>query len=142
MNNGKQGEQLFAQIMQQKGYIVEDVTNNPEYWYRDIDFIVTSSTSGEIKTFEVKWDTKINTTGNLFLEYESLYSKGGKGWFEFCEADYLAYGDAVTKVFYIIDMEQLRQAANNLPFRSARCGNDSIGQLVALKDIQEITQIL
>ena len=141
-NNGKQGEQLFQQIMESRGYTVEDVSNNPQYWYKDIDFIVTSSTSGETKTFEVKWDTKINTTGNLFLEYESLYSKGGKGWFEFCEADYLAYGDAVTKVFYIIDMEQLRQAANNLPFRSARCGNDSIGQLVALKDIQEITQIL
>lgn len=141
-NNGKQGEQLFAQIMQQKGYIVEDVSNNPEYWYRDIDFIVTSSTSGETKTFEVKWDSKISNTGNLYLELTSLYSKGGRGWFEFCEADYLAYGDAVTKVFYIIDMEQLRQAANNLPFRSARCGNDSIGQLVALKDIQAITQIL
>ena len=141
-NNGKQGEQLFQQIMESRGYTVEDVSNNPQYWYKDIDFIVTSSTSGETKTFEVKWDTKINTTGNLFLEYESLYSKGGKGWFEFCEADFLAYGDAVTKVFYIIDMEQLRQAANNLPFRSARCGNDSIGQLVALKDIQEITQIL
>ena len=141
-NNGKQGEQLFAQIMQQKGYIVEDVSNNPEYWYRDIDFIVTSSTSGETKTFEVKWDSKISNTGNLYLELTSLYSKGGRGWFEFCEADYLAYGDAVTKVFYIIDMAQLRQAANNLPFRSARCGNDSIGQLVALKDIQEITQIL
>ena len=141
-NNGKQGEQLFQQIMESRGYTVEDVSNNPQYWYKDIDFIVTSSTSGETKTFEVKWDTKINTTGNLFLEYESLYSKGGKGWFEFCEADFLAYGDAVTKVFYIIDMEQLRQAANNLPFRSARCGNDSIGQLVALKDIQEITQVL
>ena len=91
--------------MESRGYTVEDVSNNPQYWYKDIDFIVTSSTSGETKTFEVKWDTKVNTTGNLFLEYESLYSKGGKGWFEFCEADFLAYGDAITKVFYIIDME-------------------------------------
>jgi hypothetical protein len=50
----------------------------------DIDFIVTSPTTGETKTFEVKWDSRINKTGNLFLEIMSKYSKGCKGWFEFC----------------------------------------------------------
>ena len=42
MSNGKQGEKLFAQIMTDCGYKVEDVSNNPDYWYKDIDSFITS----------------------------------------------------------------------------------------------------
>lgn len=145
-NNGKQGEQFFAQTMLARGYEVQDVSGNPEYWYKDIDFIITSPTTGETKTFEVKWDTKINRTGNLYLERTSRFTKQkgieGLGWFEWCEADYLAYGDAVSGQFYIIPMEQLRQYANTLPYRAAQCGSDSTGQLVSLKDINDIVYLL
>lgn len=80
--------------MQNLNYEVNDVSNNPDYWYKDIDFIVTSPTSGLTKAFECKWDSRINQTGNLYLELTNVHSKGGRGWFDFCEADYLAYGDA------------------------------------------------
>ena len=145
-NNGKEGEQLFKEIMEGRGYTVEDVSGNSEYWYKDIDFIITSPTSGETKTFEVKWDTRINRTGNLYLERTSRFTKQpgieGKGWFEWCEADYLAYGDAVSGQFYIIPMEMLRFKAGTLPYRAAQCGNDSTGQLVSLADIEDITFLL
>lgn len=145
-NNGKQGERLFSEAMAARGYDVVDVSGNPEYWYKDIDFIITSPTSGQTKTFEVKWDTRINRTGNLYLERTSSFTKQpgiqGLGWFEWCQADFLAYGDAVSGQFYIIPMEKLRQAAENLPYRSAQCGSDSTGQLVALKDIEDITYLL
>lgn len=141
-NNGKQGEQLFKEIMESRGYAVEDVSNNPSYWYMDIDFIITSPTSGEVRTFEVKWDTRINRTGNLYLEKTNVHSRGGYGWFEFTKADYLAYGDAVSGQFYIIPMDQLRKAAATLPYREASCGGDSTGQLVALKNITDITTLL
>lgn len=141
-NNGKQGERLFKETMQARGYEVQDVSGNPDYWYKDIDFIITSPTSGETKTFEVKWDTRINRTGNLYLERTSTFTKQegikGLGWFEWCEADYLAYGDAVSGQFYIIPMKELRERADNLPYRSARCGDDSTGQLVSLSDIKDI----
>ena len=84
MTNGKQGESLFKQIMLERGYSVNDVSNNPEYWYKDIDFIITSPTTGQTKSFEVKWDSRINSTGNLYLEISNIYSQGGKGWFKFC----------------------------------------------------------
>ena len=142
MNNGKLGEQLFQQKMQNKGYTVEDVSNNPNYWYKDIDFIVTSPTTGTVKNFEVKWDSRINKTGNLYLELVNMHSKGTKGWFDFCQADYLAYGDAVTQIFYVISLEELRERVKKLPKQIAQCGNDSIGQLVSLKSISDITQIL
>jgi hypothetical protein len=70
--------------MENRNYKVEDVTNNPCYWNKDIDFIITSPTTGDVKTFEVKWDSKINKTGNLFLELLSARSEGGNGWYRFC----------------------------------------------------------
>lgn len=137
-NNGKQGEQLFKQIMLGRNYKVEDVSNNPDYWYKDIDFILTSPTSGLTKTFEVKWDTRINRTGNLYLELTNIHSKGGKGWFEFCEADYLVYGDAAARIFYVIPLLELRERVKTLNCRCASCGYDSTGWLVKLADIADI----
>lgn len=67
--------------MENRNYSVVDVSDNPDYWYKDIDFIITSPTSGETKTFEVKWDSRINRTGNLYIELTNIHSKGGKGWF-------------------------------------------------------------
>lgn len=142
MANGKQGEQLFQQAMQNKGYVVEDVSNDPSYWNKDIDFIITSPTTGLTKTFEVKYDSKLNKTGNLYLELANAHSQNGDGWFEFCQADYVAYGDAITNTFYIIPLLELREKVKHMPKRIAQCGNDSIGQLVSLKQISDIYEIL
>ena len=136
--NGKQGEQLFSQIMSGKGYAVQDVSGNSAYWDKDIDFVITSPYSGAVKSFEVKWDSKINRTGNLYLEYSNIHSKGGKGWFTFCQADYIAYGDAISKCFYIVPFDQLKERADQVKFRWAKCGYDSEGQLISLDEIRDI----
>lgn len=141
-NNGKQGEQAFAWRMREAGYTIQDVSNNPDYWTKDIDFIATSPTTGATRSFEVKWDTRIHQTGNLYLELSNVHSKEGRGWFKFCEADFLAYGDATSKVFYIIPMEKLRERAQKLPERMSHCGQDSIGLLVNLRDIADITKTI
>ena len=141
-NNGKLGEQIFSRTMRALGYEVEDVSNNPEYWYKDTDFIITSPFTGAVKGFEVKWDSRINSTGNLYLETESINSKGGKGWFEFCEADYIAYGDAHTRLFYIIPLLELKEKIKHLPQRVAHCGYESTGLLVSLKDIEDIYKVI
>lgn len=141
-NNGLQGENLFKQRMQEMGHIVQDVSLDPFYWDKDIDFLVTSSTSGLTKSFEVKWDTKINRTGNLYLELTNIFSKGQRGWFEFCKADYVAYGDAIAQVFYIIPLLELKERVKTLPQRVVNCGDDSTGLLVSLQDIQDIVAIM
>lgn len=41
-NLGKQGEALFQERMSSLNYTITDVSNNPEYWSKDIDFIITS----------------------------------------------------------------------------------------------------
>lgn len=142
MNNGTQGELLFQQIMESRNYTVANVSNDERYWDKDIDFIVTSSASGLTKTFEVKWDSRINKTGNLYLEIANIHSKGGKGWFEFCQADYLAYGDASNGTFYIVSLLELRERVKKLQPRQINCGFDSVGLLVSLDDISDITEIL
>lgn len=142
MSNGRQGEILFSQLMSSNGYKVNDVSGNSEYWHKDIDFLITSPTTGQIKAFEVKWDSRIAQTGNLYLELTNVNSKGGEGWFEFCQADYIAYGDAAKMQFYVISLDKLRQRAKELPQRVVNCGYDSTGLLVRLCDIADITKVL
>lgn len=142
MNNiGNLGEQVFSYKMREAGYTIQNVSADPSYWDVDTDFIVTSP-SGNTRTFEVKYDTRISQTGNLYLELFNIHSKGGLGWFQFCQADFLAYGDATSKVFYIIPMEKLRERAQKLPQRMTNCGTDSIGQLINLRDITDITKTI
>ena len=141
-NNGKYGERLFQQIMSSRNYQVQDVSSNKQYWHKDIDFIVTSPTTGITKTFEVKWDNRIATTNNLYIEIANTHSKDGLSWFRFCEADYLAYGDARKRKFYIIPMDQLREIVEKMPKRYSQCGCDSAGYLVNISQIAEIIQEL
>lgn len=139
MNLGKWGEQLFEQAMIQQGYMVQNVSADPQYYYKG-DFVITSPTTGDTKIFEVKTDSRINRTGNLYLEYWNIRSKNSNGWWNYCQADYIAYCDSHTQTFYIIPLLELRQRVSKLPQRTASCEEDSKGLLVSLNDIQDIVQ--
>lgn len=142
MNKGDQGELLFKSIMIDKGYIVNDVTNTPYYWDQDIDFICKSPTTGLVKSFEVKWDYSISYTKNLFLEFYNPRSKGERGWWEFCKADYIAYGDAINKIFYIIDRQKLEQRVRALQLSSGRTSDGSEGLLCPIGLIADLIKTL
>lgn len=141
-NSGTVGENLFEQEMKRQGYIVNRVSNNPEYFNKDVDFVIKSPTSGETKTFEVKWDYRMNKTGNLYLEIINGHSEGGRGWWEFCQADYLVYGDAHTQTFYVFSLLELRDVVNGISKEIGQCGQDSIGYLVPLIRLKNIYKIL
>ena len=142
MSAGRYGEILFKERMQELSYQLQDVSDNPAYWYKDIDFIATSPTTGAVKTFEVKWDSRINSTGNLYLELTNVNSKGGCGWFNFCQADFLAYGDAAARCFYVIPFADLKERVKGLCLKSSRCGADSTGLLLPISAIEDLIQIL
>ena len=128
--------------MEQQGYLVEDVSANEQYFNRDIDFLITSPTTGEIKSFEVKWDQKINRTGNLYLEFVNKNSQSALGWWEFCQADFLAYGNAKTNTFLVIPMQELRERFKSLPKRVGFCGDDSAGYLVHISQIKDLIKTI
>ena len=142
-SKGRRGEKLFAERMSANGYKVQDVSNDPGFWNKDIDFIIESPYTGAVKSFEVKYDYCINRSHNLYLELTNIYSQGGKGWYKFCEADVLAYGDAQTDIFYMIPLEKLREVTNQCYYPIGSCdGGESTGLLVPLKDLEEFTKQL
>ena len=142
MSVGRQGEQLFAQTMENRGYTVIDVSDNPDYWDKDIDFIITSHATGQTKTFEVKFDTKIHKTGNLYLETFNIHSQNCRGWWKFCKADYVAYGDAANQIFYVFPLLDLRARVVQLELRQVSCGSDSEGLLLPLAAVSDLYQIV
>lgn len=99
----KAGEYDLKQYLRKQGNIVEDVTNNPDYWSKDIDFIVNHITS-----IECKWDGVMADTGNIFIELCSNIDTNKEGWYNFCQADWLYYGDAKNRVFYIFAFGELK----------------------------------
>ena len=126
--------------MENRKHKIKDVSLDPTYWSKDIDFIITSSISGEVKSFEVKWDYRINGTQNLYLELTNRNSKqwNGEGWWKHCEADYLAYGDAKANKFYVFDMAALRERVEGLPRNVKNCGYDSTGLIVSLNKLADL----
>jgi hypothetical protein len=98
------GEQELKDWLRGYGYKVKDLSDNPAYWKKDIDLLVNDK-----YTIEVKWDSLLSTTGNLFIETCADIDKGKQGWYEFCEADYLAYGAADMYIFLMFDYKKLKQ---------------------------------
>ena len=137
--SGKDGELLFQQVMAARGNKVVDVSNNPDYWPLDIDFVITS-TLGETKTFEVKWDSRMAATGNLFLEMRNPRSKqwNGDGWWPHCKADYLVYGDAANRIFYCFSLLELRERVKQLNLRYKVTGDFSEGYLLPLAAVVDM----
>ena len=88
---GKTGEAAVAAALKAKGHTVEDVSNIYEWQRKDVDFILRRNSSST--TLEVKNDVKSNTTGNVYVETycQENYSRGGAGWYHYCQARYIAF---------------------------------------------------
>lgn len=110
--NYKKGEQLINSLLIQCGYVVHDVSANPDYWHKDIDFIATNPQSGATAAIEVKYDSRISTTGNFFIETYNPRSTGRRGWFYFTEADLIYYIDQQNSILYILKLTELKEYIN------------------------------
>ena len=137
------GEYEVKKFLRGRGIQVEDVSDNPHYWAKDIDLIATNPLTGASAAIEVKLDARINDTGNFFVEFENPRSKNSKGWFHFCEADFLYYIDSHTYITYIIKIDELRHFIathkRNLAIKSTFDG--SIGYIVPLAAMPIFTTI-
>ena len=107
MLNYQNGEQLARQCLEANGYIVLDRTDNPVYWEKDIDF--TAIKDGKETNIEVKWDNLISKTGAMFLELITNIQENKQGWANYTEADFIFYGDANNRLFYIFSVEDMRE---------------------------------
>lgn len=73
----------------------------------------------------------------MYLELINYNSKNNIGWWRFCEADFLAYGNAHTDEFYIFDLAQLHRRVEQLPVVKGACA-DSIGLLIPLDAVRDL----
>jgi len=96
-------QRVINTVVQQVGASldeVEDVSGNPEYFKKDIDFILQGA------TYEVKIDTY--DTGHCFLETISNARTGALGWLFVSQAKWLIYAFPKQDVAYAADMRTLR----------------------------------
>lgn len=100
---GDIGEALVKNFLQAHRIDFKDVSNDKEYFSKDIDLFVGNT------PIDVKYDTLFTHTGNLFIEYELAYDNGSKpGWFRFTEAEFIFYVDAASEKCLIFSMGDMR----------------------------------
>lgn len=137
----KDGEWELKNFLREHGCKVTDVSDNPRYWRKDIDFLIEEN--GKQWSIEVKYDYVMSKSGNIYCEWLNPRSKGGKGWLQFCKADFLFYGDARNRIFYALEVDELREyVLQNKDKLKRRSTNDgSIGYLLPLKDAPVIFKV-
>lgn len=138
------GEYELKKILREAGFKVKDVSEDPHYFHKDIDLIATSPITFKTTTIEVKADYRMSETGNFYIEVANPRSKGGKGWFKFCEADILAYEDAINKKFYFIAVAALKTFidANHEKLSLRHTSDGSYGYLVKLNDVIHLCTVV
>lgn len=137
------GEYEVKKYLRGRGIQVEDVSDKPQYWAKDIDLIATNPLTGASAAIEVKLDARINDTGNFFVEFENPRSKNSKGWFHFSEADFLYYIDESSFLTYIIKFDELRHfiATHKRDLAIKSTFDGSIGYIVPLAAMPIFTTI-
>lgn len=108
---GKQGEQEILDILTKNTGVksIVDVSNDPTYFEKDIDFIVELQ-SGRKQTLEIKTD--FTTYPNFFYETISSIETNSIGCFEKTEAERLMYYFTKLNLLYVFDMVKFRKWFN------------------------------
>lgn len=147
----QQGEALAQKCLTANGFQVIDRRSDPSYWKKDIDF--TAIKGDRREEIEVKWDSKISRSGALFFELLTDIQSNSPGWATYTEADYIFYGDAQRKLFYIFPVGAMRQylrehreeyetrIANDYDRRTGAIRKQSLGAIVPLARFQQAVRV-
>lgn len=113
---GKETEQKISNYLENRGHNVTNVSDNKEYQRKDIDLLLEHNNRNA--SLEIKSDSKIHYTNNLFFE-DGFDRKTGyyNGWLNYCEANYICFYDEIADLGYIVDFKQAKQI---LPSKARR----------------------
>lgn len=143
--NGKRGERIFASFLKQRGYKFEDVSENKEYQDDDIDFVVETKLGRKV-SFEVKNDSLIHKTGNIFFESISNVDHNTVGCFEKTKSTYMAICSEPGKKIYLVKSQFLKdyvnENKNSLRYISRVPGSNSAGYLIPVRKIADRVKIV
>lgn len=142
---GKRGEKLFKEFLEKSGKQCKDVSDDPKYQKDDIDFIVEGKSGNEL-SFEVKNDSKIAYTGNIFYESISNVDYGTVGCFEKTKADFIVICSEPENKFYLIRSnilkDYVRDNRSSLRYISRVEGSNSAGYLVPKAKVAEHLKVV
>lgn len=137
LSYGKRGEKMVNDALTAEGHTVIDMSNDSEYRRKDIDFRVITRNKKEERTLEVKSDYSSQYTGNFFIEYQNDNNKkrNYKGWYYYCEAEYICFVQQENHKAYIVKFEELKQDIKKNKYRSAP-SSDTWGFLVPVSAVE------
>ena len=157
---GKEGEIIFKTFYKNfefnkstnEGWI--DTTKSPNYQNIDVDFVWYRN--GGSAGIEIKYDTRICSTGNIFaediIEFNDKSRGTINGFMHKSQADILNYIDAKNRIMYTLNFAEFKKYVfeNEKSFRRGVCYssmNDardsykSFGWLVPMREIRNVDGI-
>lgn len=144
---GKEGEQWYLNYARKHYETVSNKTQDSDFWFKDIDYLCYDKNMNETK-IEVKTDTSIQYTGNIFAETVKNKWKDEKGWLFYCQADFIVYHPYKTNIGYQFALDDLKEyiARNQSHLQERECKDRakdgttkkiSKGYLVPLEDFRK-----
>lgn len=142
---GKVGEDWFAEYFSNLDYLVIDCSNDQFLGIESgIDFICEGVRTGKIMKWDVKTDTRISETGNMFVEIFDDATNNSLGWFYKGKVDGICYVDVNQEILYLFTKDALRQylEENNVSERRVtdycyRCTKVRVGKLVNISKFEK-----
>lgn len=139
---GKRGERIFMDFLCRHGYSFTDVSDDREYQKQDVDVLIESKKmAGKQIPVEIKNDTMIHRTGNIFFETMSNVDYATDGCFQKTKADIMVIVSEPEKSIYLVDAQFLKkyvtESAKSLRFISRVPGSNSCGYLIPVRNISD-----
>ena len=104
---GKQAEQIVKDYLTDRGYTVQDVSEEQDNYQNDIDFIVQKD--GRTSKIEVKLDTRLAETQNIAFEdvfylkdKETGQTETREGYYHYSQCDFLIFVSPDNKSLYMV----------------------------------------
>lgn len=111
---GKQAEQLVKDYLTDRGYTVQDVSEEQDNYQNDIDFIVQKD--GRTSKIEVKLDTRLAETQNIAFEdvfylkdKETGQTETREGYYHYSQCDFLIFVSPVDNSLYMVHFAKLKE---------------------------------
>lgn len=135
---GVRGEKIFERYCSERGLLPVSVADDPVWQGRDVDFLVVGDDGVEY-SYEVKNDTRIWKTRNVFYEDVSNVEFSTDGCFKKTAADFIVICSEQERKLYVVDARRLRsfveRSSSSLRRITVVEGSKSSGLLVPLEMI-------
>lgn len=111
---GKQAEQLVKDFLTNRGYAVQDVSEDCDNYQNDVDFIVHKDR--RTSKIEVKLDTRLAETQNIAFEdvfylkdKETGQTETREGYYHYSQCDFLIFVSPADRNLYMVHFRKLKE---------------------------------